>query len=162
MRVSGRVAELPSCEGAAVGREVQMEPGRYVAHSDLAAGEFSFAGVSPGDYAIGVRPTCNDFGCWPDSLVHVGSEDVFITLCPKTLACTGDCNGDRRVTIDELIRGVGMALDMIEPAATCGSFDIDASGLVQINELITAVNAALDGCSGVNNTTPTPTPPAVP
>ena len=94
--------------------------------------------------------------------MHVGSEDVFITLCPKTLACTGDCNGDRRVTIDELIRGVGMALDMIEPAATCGSFDIDASGLVQINELITAVNAALDGCSGVNYTTPTPTPSAVP
>ncbi|MBX3025798.1 Ig-like domain-containing protein [bacterium] len=59
--------------------------------------------------------------------------------------CVGDCNGDGMVSIDELIRGVNIALGS-QPVAACPSFDANGSGTVDIAELITAVNAALAGC----------------
>jgi hypothetical protein len=54
----------------------------------------------------------------------------------------GDCNGDGRVTIDEMIVGVRIALGDAPPA-TCAAFDSDGDGAVSIAELITAVGAAL-------------------
>jgi len=59
--------------------------------------------------------------------------------------CGGDCNGDFRVAIDELVRGVGIALGAT-PVSACVSFDVDADGAVSIDELVGAVNAALGGC----------------
>lgn len=60
-------------------------------------------------------------------------------------ACTGDCDGDGAVTIDELIRGVTIALGTAT-LDQCPAFDADASGDVTINELVQAVNNALAGC----------------
>ena len=54
--------------------------------------------------------------------------------------CPGDCNGDGAVTIDELIRGVSVALGAIG-ADACPAFDGDANGQVGIAELVAAVNA---------------------
>jgi ELWxxDGT repeat protein len=62
--------------------------------------------------------------------------------------CVGDCNGDRRVAIDELVRGVSIALGGL-PAGACVEVDINASGDVTINELIAAVRDALNGCDSV-------------
>jgi len=59
--------------------------------------------------------------------------------------CAGDCNGDGRVTVAELIRGVRIALEQ-SPLVNCPSFDTNRNGAVTINELITAVRNALDGC----------------
>jgi Zn-dependent metalloprotease len=59
--------------------------------------------------------------------------------------CAGDCNGNGTVTIDELIRGVSIALGAISIDA-CTPFDADANGQVGIAELVAGVNAALDGC----------------
>jgi hypothetical protein len=59
--------------------------------------------------------------------------------------CPGDCNGDARVTIDELILGVNIALGSQQVAA-CEEFDSSADRQVTIDELIKAVNAALNGC----------------
>lgn len=59
--------------------------------------------------------------------------------------CVGDCSGDGRVSIDELIRGVNIALGT-QPVAACPPFDADGNGAVDIAELVTAVNAALAGC----------------
>src|SRR5262249_9809602 len=56
------------------------------------------------------------------------------------MSCVGDCNGDGRVTIDELIRGVNIALNTIS-LAQCPSFDIDGSLLVTVTELVTGVHA---------------------
>lgn len=64
--------------------------------------------------------------------------------------CVGDCNGDGRVTIDELIRGVTIALGtIIEPPPTCDAMDANHDGVIVINELILAVNNALRGCPAV-------------
>ena len=67
------------------------------------------------------------------------------TPSPTPPACVGDCNGNRVVTVDELIKGVNIALDIFT-VSQCRALDRNGSGEVTINELTAAVNAALDGC----------------
>lgn len=64
--------------------------------------------------------------------------------------CVGDCTGNEVVTIDDLKRGVGIALKQ-QDVASCRSFDADMSGQVEINELVTAVVASLQGCEVGSN-----------
>jgi hypothetical protein len=59
--------------------------------------------------------------------------------------CVGDCNGGGTVTIDELLKGVNIALGT-NAIDVCPAFDKNGDGKVGIDELITAVNAALTGC----------------
>jgi hypothetical protein len=61
-------------------------------------------------------------------------------------ACTGNCNGDGVVSIDELITGVNIALGNAA-VGTCAAFDVDGDGQVAINELIAGVNSAQNGCA---------------
>ncbi len=61
------------------------------------------------------------------------------------LPCIGDCDGDGRITVAELVRGVNIALGSFR-VESCISFDDDFSGTVTVNELIAAVRAALNGC----------------
>ncbi|MFQ5668119.1 MAG: hypothetical protein ACE5I7_17025 [Candidatus Binatia bacterium] len=60
--------------------------------------------------------------------------------------CAGDCSGDGRVTIDELVVGVNIALGTT-PVGQCRAFDTGADGVVTVDELVTAVNTALRGCA---------------
>ena len=100
---------------------------------------------------------------WP-VLVASGLTALLLALPASARACSGDCNGDGRVAIDELVRGVGIALGS-SPLDACQTFDTSTDGLVAINELIAAVDAALNGCPTVTPTlsatpepdTPTPT-----
>lgn len=55
---------------------------------------------------------------------------------------TGDCNGNGVVSIAELVTGVTMALGL-RPVDDCPAFDDDADGLVEISEIVAAVNNAL-------------------
>lgn len=48
-------------------------------------------------------------------------------VAPRT-ACTGDCDGDGVITVDELVAGVGIAL-MQHPLDACPAFDNNCSGL---------------------------------
>ncbi len=70
-------------------------------------------------------------------------------------ACVGDCNDNRAVSIDELVRSVNIALGSA-PLTQCAISDANGDGAVAINELITAVNNALFGCPA--RPTPTFTP----
>jgi hypothetical protein len=72
--------------------------------------------------------------------------------------CLGDCDSDGEVTVDEIIVGVNIALQL-QPITNCPSFDSDGDGEVTINELIVAVSSALNGCSQVPTPTPTEAPP---
>jgi hypothetical protein len=60
-------------------------------------------------------------------------------------ACVGDCNGDARVSIDELVRGVNISL---EAAALelCPAIDNSLDGSASVNEVVLSVNRALRGC----------------
>jgi hypothetical protein len=67
------------------------------------------------------------------------------TPTPTAIKCVGDCNGDGQVSIDELVRGVSIALGY-QPLSSCSAFDRSGDGEVGIFELINAVNNALYGC----------------
>lgn len=67
------------------------------------------------------------------------------TPTPEEIGCVGDCNGDGRVAVNELITGVNIALGLA-PVDQCPSFDANMSSTVSVNELIIAVNNALNGC----------------
>jgi len=80
---------------------------------------------------------------------------VALAAEPGRAQCTGDCSGDNTVAINELIIGVGIALGS-RPPADCPAFQ-NASGMVDITQLIRAVNFALNGCPRVATVTPTET-----
>jgi plastocyanin len=59
--------------------------------------------------------------------------------------CTGDCNGDGYVRINEVVTGVSIGLQIL-PLAQCEAADASGNGSVAINEVIAAVNHGLTGC----------------
>lgn len=69
-----------------------------------------------------------------------------VSLTPQALACIGDCDRDRAVSVNELVTGVSIALDTASiercPAAGCSP-----DQRVGVDCLVQAVNAALAGCS---------------
>jgi uncharacterized repeat protein (TIGR01451 family) len=73
-----------------------------------------------------------------------------IALCASGEAvaqtCVGDCNGDGRVTINELILGVNIALGQ-QPVSACPAFDRNLDQRVGVDELVAGVNSALRGCT---------------
>ena len=64
---------------------------------------------------------------------------------PVPGACHGDCDENGRVSIDELVRGLRIALGGA-PAEDCGAFDADGNGRVSLDEVVRAVADALRRC----------------
>lgn len=58
--------------------------------------------------------------------------------------CVGDCDGDQRVEISELILGVDIVIGMRPPSA-CAALEHSGGG-VDVTQLVTAVTNALMGC----------------
>ncbi|MEO8602790.1 MAG: hypothetical protein ABI629_09455, partial [bacterium] len=123
-----------------------------------------------GDYAMSFRLT-TDSALYADSEVFAvrisnqptptpegptPSATPTATATPAPQACVGDCDGDGRVSIAELLSAVRIPLG--DPPDTCPAADADGDGTVGINELIAAVNNALNGCPSAP--TPTATRPA--
>ena len=75
-----------------------------------------------------------------------GSPGPSPTTAPST--CTGDCDDNGTVTVDELVEGVNIALGLAA-ADECPEFDCRGTGHVTVDCLVRAVNDALDGCSVV-------------
>ncbi len=75
-------------------------------------------------------------------------RSVTATQSPAA-ACNGDCDGDDRVSIGELITAVNVALGNLA-ADQCPRVDVNGDGAVAINELILAVNRALRGCAAAD------------
>jgi len=72
---------------------------------------------------------------------------VSTTLLAKTTGlCAGDCNVDRMVTVDELVKAVNITLGIL-PLSECPASDSNGDVAVTVDELATAVAHALDGCS---------------
>jgi len=61
------------------------------------------------------------------------------------IPCVGDCTNDDRVTVDELVTGVNIALGNT-PWSECHAFDRSGDERVTVDELVAAVNKALNGC----------------
>jgi hypothetical protein len=63
---------------------------------------------------------------------------------PTPVPCVGDCNGDRQVTIDEILTMVNIALENVE--TPCFAGDANRDGRITIDEILAAVNNALRDC----------------
>lgn len=59
--------------------------------------------------------------------------------------CVGDCNYDRSVTVDEIVRAVNVALASLS-LGSCLPADASGEGDVTIDDLLRAVAALLGGC----------------
>lgn len=78
-------------------------------------------------------------------------DEAYIDYVGEAGVCAGDCDVGGAVTIDELVRAVGIALGSGE-VSSCASLDDNGDGQVSINELVTAVGYALGGCPSVSLT----------
>jgi len=67
------------------------------------------------------------------------------STCPVAVSCAGDCDGNRTVTIDEVIRQIAIGLGgaVVED---CSAGDANGDGTITVEEVVTAVNNALNGC----------------
>ena len=70
---------------------------------------------------------------------------VTLSVSIATAACDGDCDYDGGVTVDEVIRGVSIALGT-ESIEQCTVIDRNADRQVTVDEIVSALTAALDGC----------------
>jgi hypothetical protein len=66
-------------------------------------------------------------------------------LTPTPGACVGDCDGGGTVTVDELVKGVTIALGTAA-LDLCPEFDISGDEAVTVDELVAGVGGALNGC----------------
>jgi len=72
------------------------------------------------------------------------TQSATVTPTVTTPTCVGDCDGSKAVTIDELVKGVNIALG--EAALTeCDAFGTES---VTVDKLVRAVGNALRGCQG--------------
>lgn len=62
------------------------------------------------------------------------------------IPCVGDCNGDKHVTVDEIITMVNIALGNAD-ASECEPGDVNLDGEITVDEILTAVKNALNGCT---------------
>ncbi len=77
----------------------------------------------------------------------LGAGALLVIAAPGSswASCASDCDGSGRVSIDELVMSVSVALEQM-PSATCANADLNTDGKVSIDELLTGVGAALKGC----------------
>jgi photosystem II stability/assembly factor-like uncharacterized protein len=87
------------------------------------------------------------------SRLYAGTDYGGVFAIEQVTACAGDCAVDGRVTIDEIITMINIALGT-GSMPECGSGDTNHDNQVSIDEILTAVNAALNGCPAP----PMPTP----
>ncbi len=73
------------------------------------------------------------------------SDPADPTSLPGPQACAGDCDTDGTVTVDELLRGVDIALGN-QALAVCPAIDTSGDLAVSVDEIIQAVTTALEGC----------------
>jgi hypothetical protein len=89
-------------------------------------------------------------GCVEQPIYHFvtdSSEPYVVEVAPEaTTPCYGDCDHDGMVTVDEILQGVNVVFGLIP--FSCAALDANRNGAVEIDDLIKAVIAALDGCSG--------------
>jgi hypothetical protein len=94
-----------------------------------------------GPFVMAAAVTLGDPSDPPSDPPPATPPPALLPLCP----CTGDCSGDRSVTVEEILRGVTIALGGRE-LSVCPAYDADADSAVTVDEVVKAVDAALNGC----------------
>jgi len=81
----------------------------------------------------------------PTHSATAGPSTPTATATVDVAACAGDCDGDGKVVVNELVLGVNIALTQ-RPASACPAFDTNRDGRVIVNELVAAVGKLLTAC----------------
>jgi hypothetical protein len=105
-------------------------------------------GATPGDIVIAVtaRDVNSPLATFMPTAQPSGPCLFLTTALPDTnQTCSGDCNGDGSVTVNELITGVDIALGNAAMDA-CPSLDRGSDGEVTIDDLLSVVERVLQGC----------------
>ena len=63
----------------------------------------------------------------------------------QLLVCTGDCNDDGTISVDEVLTAVNIALGNVA-ASACPLADINGDQQILVDELLAAINNLLNGC----------------
>jgi hypothetical protein len=79
-----------------------------------------------------------------DRVPDTGNLDPGYHYAAYLVSARGDCDGDGRISIDELIFAVRVALAW-ESLSACTNLDADFDGGVTIDELVAAVGDAMAG-----------------
>lgn len=94
-------------------------------------------------------------------LLSVALSSAFVSVSNAALpsgsvgpTCVGDCDGGGAVTVDEIVKGVSIALGT-QSLDQCPQFDCNGTGQVTIDCIINAVSAALNGCPSAPTSSPT-------
>jgi hypothetical protein len=136
-------------------------------------------GATSGHFVTQIRIPLDAEGGWhaihvqipgPIDATPIGSAGFSVTFDEPPI-CPGDCDGDGRVEVDELVTGVNLALH--RSVADCPALVRTWREQIEIAELVSAVASALNGCMlpatpaptrSVSQpaATPTPTPTATP
>jgi len=133
----------------AVGAQVWVSAGGRSQLQEVYAGS-SFASTdSPWlTFGLGDNPSIDRVRVlWPSRLTeefrHV-APDQTATLVEGTgeRTAVGDCDGDGRITVVELVQGVAIALGNVA-LHSCWVLDADGNGKINVPELVLAVRTAL-------------------
>lgn len=84
----------------------------------------------------------------PHASALTPTSTVAATAAPTPGPCTGDCDRNGEVTVDELLMMVNVALGTDSIFSSCLAGDADGDQAIQITEIIAAINRALEGCGG--------------
>lgn len=98
------------------------------------------ADVPSGDYSL-YGSTTSWHSCNGEQYMSI-EGDWKIHVSPL---CVGDCGIDGRVTIDDLVKAVSIALGESD-LGTCPTSDRDQDGTVTVDEIVQAVRMALGSC----------------
>ena len=76
-----------------------------------------------------------------------GLYDLADPACQAPPACVGNCKGSGTVTVDDIITMVNIALGSADISA-CTAGDANSDHQITLDEILKAVNNALNGCPG--------------
>jgi hypothetical protein len=113
-------------------------------------GNYAF-GVANGTWQVGLNcqgdNSLNSLGlpCVNNQSVTVPSQNQTVNFTVP-VPCVGDCNSNGRVTIDDILTMVNIALGNVDVSA-CLAGDANDDGQITVDEILTAVNNALNGCT---------------
>jgi photosystem II stability/assembly factor-like uncharacterized protein len=79
-------------------------------------------------------------------LAYAATDDGVFSL-RRTPDCGGDCDGDGKVDVAELVRLVEIAVGR-GAAITCQKGDANADGQIAVDDVVAAVARAMQGCDG--------------
>ncbi len=87
-------------------------------------------------------------GSGPFAIAISGSAQCAVspTATPAPQRCFGDCNGNGRVEVDEVLAAVNIVLGSA-PVASCPAIDPQHTGSVTVAELLQMVKADIEGCA---------------